>query len=147
MPRQQGEGDDGPCRDARCGDPRGGGAPRGGRGLGQVNPRSDDVIRRVDRIVEELVADVSRSIISRSMLEASNQRVLQAPLAGIQTPGAEGHKIIQASLRMGLCLELARVFDVGRRPIPKQDKASLPILAYYLVQPDVRQRLVARSGP
>src|SRR4030081_779242 len=110
-----------------------GGAPRGGRGLGQVNPPSDDVIRRVDRIVEELVADVSRSIISRSMLEASNQRVLQAPLA---------------SLRMGLCLELARVFDVGRfRPIPKQDKASLPILAYYLIQPDVRQRLVARSGP
>jgi hypothetical protein len=110
-----------------------------------VNPPSDDVIRRVDRIVKELVADVSRSIISRSMLEASN-RVLQA-LAGIRTSGAEGHKIIQASLRMGLCLELARVFDVGRRPIPKQDKASLPILAYYLVQPDVRQRLVARSGP
>jgi hypothetical protein len=78
--------------------------------LGQVNTHG--AIQRVDKIVEELVTDVSRSIISRSMLEASNRRVLQA-LAGIETSGAEGHRIIQASLRMGLCLELARVFDVN----------------------------------
>ena len=104
------------------------------------------VIQRVDKIVDELVTDVSRSIISRSMLEASNRRVLQA-LAGIETSGAEGHRIIQASLRMGLCLELARVFDVNNRPIHKQNTASLPVLAYYLAQPDVRQSLVDRSGP
>jgi hypothetical protein len=110
----------------------------------QMTVAQDSELSTVDLIVERLSVDALRCIVSRAMLEASNTRVVRA-LAGIETTASEGHATIQNSLRVMLCLEIARLFDLGARPIEQQSKASFPVLAYYLNKNDVRRKLAERT--
>ncbi|HEV7335887.1 MAG TPA: hypothetical protein VGO06_07940 [Bosea sp. (in: a-proteobacteria)] len=110
---------------------------------GQVS--TEEAVRRVDRIVPMLGLDIRRALVSRAYLQASNGQV-RTDLAGVETQAADGHAQTQNAHRIMLAIELARVLDVGNRPIEKQDKASLPVLAHYFDRADVRNELVGRTG-
>lgn len=104
---------------------------------------TEEALRRVDLIVPLLALDARRALVSRAYLRASNEPVLTA-LSGVKTHADDGHAQSQNAHRIMLSIELARLFDVGNKPIEKQDKASLPVLSHYLARDDVRNALIRR---
>lgn len=105
----------------------------------------EEALERVDLIVPRLALDVRRALASRAYLQASNEPVLDA-LAEVATLAADGHAQSQNAHRIMLSIELARIFDADEgRPIARQSKASLPVLAHYLGRADVQEALARRS--
>lgn len=100
----------------------------------------DEAADRVRLITAMLSVDARRAIMSSQYLRVSNYPVLRE-IREIETPAADGHNMSQNALQILLVLELARLFDISDRPVEKQDKASLPILAHFLSRDDVRSEL------
>ena len=96
---------------------------------------TDEALRRV-RQIAPMLGEWRTAVQTHAVLEAANDTI---PRGVKDHAFAATFNAIQNALALKLALELARIFDLSKRPPPEeQDKASLPVLAALLRRPDVQ---------
>jgi hypothetical protein len=103
-----------------------------------------EALRRIGRIAPMMRKDVETADLSSLVMEAANNTIPKGlegstPLSHIYLAGH--------ALALKLAMDLARIFDHSKnRPLEKQAKASIPVLAALLRRPDIQEGLVQDAG-
>jgi hypothetical protein len=106
---------------------------------------TEEALRRVRLITPVLRGDVETAICSHAIMESANG-IIPKGVARLEIDSADTYHAVQTALTIKVAMDLARIFDrPERRPLEKQGKASVPILAALLGRPDVQAALVREA--
>jgi hypothetical protein len=85
---------------------------------------TDEALRRVRQIAPMLGDDVRTAVQTHAVLEAANDTIPR----GVNHEFAATFNAIQNALALKLALELARIFDLSKRP-PQRNRTKRPFLS------------------
>ena len=107
--------------------------------------KTSDAIARIDRMIPLLYQNIVNALRIEATMEAGNKIVQGLP--DKQVAGAEAYNTIMQSLAFDLSMHLARLYDVGtkHRPVNQRDVASIPLLVRLLRQERCKKTLMLRA--
>lgn len=104
-----------------------------------------DAIARLDRMIPILYRNVVNAIRIEATMEVGNSIIQTMPDKAF--PGADAFNAIMQSLAFDLAMHLARLYDIGNRnrPVNNRDVASIPLAVRLLRQTRCQRELKARA--
>src|SRR4051812_16753504 len=95
----------------------------------------EEALKRLEAISELLDEELREAILVEAALNSANDWFRDRPVTAYEV---NCYKVIFNSLTRDLALRVSKLYDIGRRNLNSQDKASLPVMVHFLRQKRVQ---------